>query len=66
MQSFSWKYKYSGIFMVWCIGYLSDIELIIFLQRAKTQLITREGAMRRTSKTKSFIFVLENLLEEYE
>ena len=52
--------------MVWCVGYLSDIELITFLQRAKTQLITRDGAMRRASKPKSFIFVLDNLLEEKE
>ena len=52
--------------MVWCVGYLSDYELITFLQRAKAQLITRDGAMRRTSKPKSFIFVLDNLLEEKE
>ena len=52
--------------MIWCVGYLNDFELITFLQRAKAQLITRDGVMRRRSDPKSFIFVLDNLLEEYE
>ena len=31
MQDFRWHYKYSAIFMVWCIGYLEWSELVPFL-----------------------------------
>ena len=52
MQYFNWRYKYSGIFLVWCVGYLSDQELIVFLRRAKSQLITEEGV----SPSPSFLY----------
>ena len=31
MQSFEWRFKYSGIFMVWCASYLARPELVHFL-----------------------------------
>ena len=66
MQYFNWRFKYSTIYMVWCVGYLSDEELIVFMRRAKSQLITDDGAMRRSSTPTSFIIVLDNLLGEHE
>ena len=48
------------------MGYLEDEELMSFLRQAKSRLITSDGLMRRSSKPKSFIFVLDNLLEEHE
>ena len=33
MQAFQWKYRYSGIFMVWCTGYLARPELVAFFER---------------------------------
>ena len=34
MQEFKWLFSYSGIFMVWCAGYLKDEELVTFLHKA--------------------------------
>ena len=39
MQSFKWKNKYSGIFLIWCLGYLSRKEAVAFLRKAKEHLI---------------------------
>ena len=66
MQTFRWKFKYSGIYLVWCAGYLDDSQLVSFLRVAKTHLITDAGPLRRRSQPKSFIFVLDNLLNDYE
>ena len=62
MQSFEWRFRYSGIFMVWCSGYLVRPELVRFLQRAKAQLIEPEKRMSRSSLPESFIYVLDNVL----
>ena len=35
MQEFKWTFSYSAIFMVWCAGYLSQLNLVAFLQKAK-------------------------------
>ena len=66
MQHFNWKFLYSAIYMVWCVGYLNDQELITFLCRAKSQLISKNGPKRRSQSPKSFIFVLDNLLLDEE
>ena len=41
MQTYYWdpEHFYSAIFMVWCVGYISDTELITFLSKAKTRLM---------------------------
>mgnify|MGYP002840506295 CR=1 FL=1 len=62
MQTFKWLFKYSGIFMVWCSGYLNDETLAAFLRRAKTQLITPVVKTRGKWKPTSFIFLLDNVL----
>ena len=28
MQDFDWRFEYSGIFMIWVVGYLSDNALV--------------------------------------
>ena len=63
MQTFKWKFKYNGIFMVWCSGYLNDPTLAAFLRRAKTQLITPAVKTRRRYKPTSFIFIFDNVLD---
>ena len=66
MQSFIWKMKYTAIYMVWCVGYLDDQELVNFLRTAKSRLIQDEERYTRRSKRRSFLFVLDNLLGEHE
>ena len=34
MQSYFWEAQYSLILLRWCIGYLSDQELVAFLKNA--------------------------------
>ena len=34
MQGFEWRFNYSMIFLVWCSGYLTSLQLITFLQKA--------------------------------
>ena len=58
--------KYNGIYMVWCVGYLTDQELVNFLRTAKSRLITDDEHFTRRSEPKSFIFVLDNLPGEDE
>ena len=46
MQDFDWRFDYSGIFMVWVVGYLADSALVSFLRKAKTKLMP--GRFRTT------------------
>ena len=39
MQSFVWTKKYSCVIMRWCVGYLTDEELINFLKKAYLHLM---------------------------
>ena len=66
MQDFRWHYKYSAIFMVWCVGYLEWPELVPFLQKAKERLDKGVGRVTRGSPPESFIFVFENILNDGE
>ena len=63
MQSFEWKFYYTGVFMVWVSGYLSNPMLVAFLKRAKAHLLQPEGSKRTRSSRSSFIFLLDNVLE---
>ena len=40
MQEFRWRFYYSAIFMVWCVGYLERAQLAAFLRTAKSRLMT--------------------------
>ena len=66
MQDFSWPFRYSGIFMLWCSGYLPAAELSTFLQKAKSNLMEGPGRFTRSSTKESFIFLLDNVLGEGE
>ena len=50
--------------MVWVSGYLCNEALATFLKKAKAQLDTSAGPSRRKSKPGSFIFLLDNVLDE--
>ena len=52
--------------MVWCVGYLSRADLVTFLRVGKTRLVEQLGRTSRNSPPESFIFVLDNVLEEGE
>ena len=64
MEEFDWPEDYNAIFMVWVSGYLSNIDLVEFLKRAKTRLKTAAGPSRRKSKPGSFIILFDNVLAE--
>ena len=66
MQAFQWKYRYSGIFMVWCTGYLARPELVAFMRSAKANLMEGSGRFTRQSRPEAFMIVLDNVLEETE
>ena len=66
MQEFEWRHEYSGIFMVWCIGYLERPALVPFLKKAKAMLDHGASRVSRHSQPKSFIFVFDNILYEGE
>ena len=66
MQSFKWRFFYSAIFMVWCVGYLERSQLVTFLKVAKTRLMPQPGRISRSSPPDSFIFVFDNVLGEGE
>ena len=52
--------------MMWCVGYLNRSQLMTFLQKAKTRLITSGGPKRRRQLPASFIFVFDNVAKEGE
>ena len=62
MQDFRWRFYYSAIYMVWCVGYLERAQLVAFLKTAKSRLMAQPGRMSRSSTPDSFIFVLDNVL----
>ena len=62
MQSFKWKNMYSGIFLIWCLGYLSRREAVAFLRKAKERLIQPTHRISRLHPPQNFIFVLDNAL----
>ena len=66
MEDFKWCYYYTGIFMVWVSGYLSNPMLVAFLKRAKAQLLDKKDSKRTRSSRSSFIILLDNVLEEGE
>ena len=41
MEDFVWQRDYSAIYMRWCVGYLDDNNLKLFLMNAKRHLITK-------------------------
>ena len=47
--------------MVWCVGYLTQPELVAFLRQAKARLLTLEGRVTRHRPPESYIFIFENL-----
>ena len=66
MQTFKWSFSYSAIFMVWCAGYLSSNDLVVFLKKAKAHLICDTKRVSRNRCPESFIFLLDNVLNEGE
>ena len=66
MQGFQWPFTYSAIFMVWCAAYLGRSDLVTFLRRAKSRLAVDGDRVTRNTAPKSFIFLLDNLLEADE
>ena len=64
METFKWRFYYSAIFMVWCVGYLERDKLVAFLRVAKSRLMPHPGRMNRSSLPDSFLIVFDNVLEE--
>lgn len=64
MQTYEYMYHYDGIFMVWCAGYLDEKELITFLKKAKSRLVSDGTKVTRKNPPKSFIFLLDNIRSE--
>ena len=65
MQDFDWRFEYSGIFMVWVVGYLTDSALVSFLRKAKTKLMPGRFRTTRQEQPESFIVVLDNISEAH-
>ena len=63
-ESFDWKFSYNAIFMVWVSGYLNKAALISFLRKAKLHLSSTGGMKRRKYSPGSFVFLLDNVLED--
>ena len=66
MEEFRWRFFYSAIFMVWCVGYLERSKLVAFLRTAKSRITPQIGRMNRRSDPDSFIIVLDNVLDDGE
>ena len=64
MQEYKWQFFYNAIFMVWCAGYLEKGELVSFLRKCKTRLVTEGGRISRTNPPYSFIFLMDNIRGE--
>ena len=63
MQSFRWRFYYSGIFMIWCVGYLDRPSLVAFLRVAKSRLTPNPGRVSRSSVPDSFLIIFDNILD---
>ena len=66
MQNYRWDNKYTGVYMIWCAGYLSETLLKKFLERAKRHLRNDGKRTSRREAPDCFIFVLDNVLEDGE
>ena len=64
MENFRWKFSYNAVFMVWVSGYLANTALISFLRKAKLHLSSSGRMKRRKDAPKSFVFLLDNVLED--
>ena len=61
MQNFYWKEKYTGVYVRWCIGYLSDLELVQFLENAALRLDRSTRSRTRGATPTSLIFVIDQV-----
>ena len=66
MQDWEWDFQYDGIYMIWCVGYLTKPQLIQFLMDAKVHLQANPSRTSRHRAPTSFIFVLDNILDGAE
>ena len=64
MEDFKWEFSYSAVFMVWVSGYLNNAALITFLRKAKLHLSSNGQMKRRKDAPSSFVFLLDNVLED--
>ena len=64
MEDFKWEFPYSAVFMVWVSGYLNNAALISFLRKAKLHLSMNGQMKRRKDAPSSFVFLLDNVLED--
>ena len=64
MQNYIWDNKYTGVYMIWCAGYLSETLLKKFLEKAKRHLRNDGQRTSRREAPDCFIFVLNNVLED--
>lgn len=62
MQGYVWQRQYTGIFLRWCSGYLTDLELVAFLKTAANQLQPSAVKTTRHHSPGAFIFVFDNVL----
>ena len=66
MQAFEWKFYYGAIFMVWCSGYLTSLQLITFLRKAQQRLLPSIFKPTRQNPGGSFIILLDNVRNDDE
>ena len=53
--------RFDGIYCRWCLGYLEDEDLIVFLGRCKLALNNSKARYTRKNPPGAFIFVLDNV-----
>ena len=61
MLDYFWQHWYVCIMMRWCIGYLEDAELIVFLKEAKAHLYEHGDLESRNYEPGAFIIVLDQV-----
>jgi len=64
METYEWKDEHSAILLRWCLGYPEDEDLVAFLRSAKEHLMQYGQRATRQTIPRSFILVLDNLLED--
>ena len=61
MQDYTFDEKYNCILLRYCVGYLTDDELVVFLKKAAENLVGQADEQKRVASLKSFILVQDQV-----
>ena len=61
MENFNWKYHYDAIYIHWGIGYITRVQGIDFLRKAKSMLKKASKCCDQKGAGDSYIFLCDNL-----